>query len=80
MGKKACQPYLTKLAKKMCITPKPFMLICPSCHWQQPYEFKSDALIFDIPTDCPVCGHTPLDTKPLDSLSIASKLKTFLFD
>ncbi|MEI6746922.1 MAG: hypothetical protein WCL34_13245 [Methylococcaceae bacterium] len=63
----------------MCIAPKPFMLLCSSCHWQKHYTPKSDALMFDIPTNCPVCHHTPLETKPLNSLSIASKLKTFLF-
>lgn len=64
----------------MCIAPKPLILICPSCHWQKRYEFKSDALIFDVPTNCPVCSHTPLETKLLDSLSIVSKLKTFFLD
>jgi hypothetical protein len=64
----------------MCIAPKPLILICPSCHWQKRYEFKSDALIFDIPTDCLVCNYSPLETKSLDSQSIANKLKTFFFD
>mgnify|MGYP001809859336 CR=1 FL=1 len=70
----------------MPIRPLATLYTCPACGWSKTIKPRSDALMpGDMPSDCPVCGHVPLEHRPAPRLptqplleNLAQQIKSLL--